>query len=328
MSAHRSEGVWQAAWRRFRGDRVGLVSMVVVLAFLVLIALAALGAVASGWQQEVGVPNAPPTWMGPRAPESAGVAEAPGGPPVDLSDIDPLAPRYAEWAERTKAYQAGEAPRAQTLPLGGDRLGRDVLDKAIKGTEVSVFVGVLAALLATAIGTLLGALAGYFGGKVGDFLEVFLENLSPKDRTALLKAAPLTKGELNAAQKLEAAAKKFEKELKNPKLQKPSQIYQAIAKTPGEVVLYLSTYSEQRIIQDRIKNYFSKYLPAAQEITDEMVVESGVPLASPKFKKAKEEMMLKRLDARPKKVEPVPEAPPTPPMSSFARGPSVRTMRN
>ncbi len=171
MSAHRSEGVWQAAWRRFRGDRVGLVSMVVVLAFLVLIALAALGAVASGWQQEVGVPNAPPTWMGPRAPESAGVAEAPGGPPVDLSDIDPLAPRYAEWAERAKAYQAGEAPRAQTLPLGGDRLGRDVLAKAVKGTEVSVFVGVLAALLATSIGTLLGALAGYFGGKVGDFLE-------------------------------------------------------------------------------------------------------------------------------------------------------------
>ena len=62
-------------------------------------------------------------------------------------------------------------PRAETLPFGGDRLGRDVLAKAIKGTEISVFVGVLAALVATLIGTLLGALAGFFGGKVGDFLE-------------------------------------------------------------------------------------------------------------------------------------------------------------
>ena len=173
MSAHRSEGVWQAAWRRFRGDRVGLVSMVVVLAFLVLIALAALGAVASGWQQEVGVPNAPPGFMGPAPAEAATTLEglAPKGPNVDLSDIDPLAPKYQEWAERAERYKKTEAPRLATLPLGGDRLGRDVLDKAIKGTEVSVFVGVLAALLATAIGTLLGALAGYFGGKVGDFLE-------------------------------------------------------------------------------------------------------------------------------------------------------------
>ena len=46
-----------------------------------------------------------------------------------------------------------------------------MLDKAVKGTQISVFVGVLAAVLATVIGTVLGALAGFFGGKVGDFLE-------------------------------------------------------------------------------------------------------------------------------------------------------------
>ena len=46
-----------------------------------------------------------------------------------------------------------------------------MLSKAVKGSQVSVFVGVLAAVLAATIGTLLGALAGYFGGRVGDFLE-------------------------------------------------------------------------------------------------------------------------------------------------------------
>jgi peptide/nickel transport system permease protein len=61
--------------------------------------------------------------------------------------------------------------------MGADRLGRDVLAKAIKGTEISVFVGVMAALVATLIGTLLGALSGYFGGKVGDFPRVALQRL-------------------------------------------------------------------------------------------------------------------------------------------------------
>ena len=167
----KSEGVWHAAWRRFRADRVGLVSLVIVAAFLLLIVLSALGLVAKGWQAEVGVPNAPPTLMGPAAPQSAGAIESPKGPNVDLSDIDPLAPRYKEWDERAKQFQTQETVKAQTLPFGGDRLGRDVLSKAVKGTEISVFVGVMAALAATLIGTLLGAFGGFFGGKVGDLLE-------------------------------------------------------------------------------------------------------------------------------------------------------------
>ena len=179
----RSEGVWHAAWRRFKGDRVGMVSLAIVLAFLLVIALSATGLVAGKWQQEIGVPNAPPTFLGPRAAEASAAIEAPKGPNVDLSDIDPLAPRYKEWAERAAQMKTTEIPRAETLPLGGDRLGRDVLAKAIKGTEVSVFVGVLAALLATLIGTLLGALAGFFGGKVGDFLE-WLTTSSPPSPTS------------------------------------------------------------------------------------------------------------------------------------------------
>ena len=167
----RSEGVWHAAWRRFKADRVGLVSLVIVAGFVLLILLAALGLVAQNWQDEVGVPNAPPTLLGARAVQAVDAVESPKGPNVDLSDIDPLAPRYKEWDERAKQFQTTETVKARTLAFGGDRLGRDVLAKAIKGTEISVFVGVAAALCATLIGTLLGACGGFFGGKVGDFLE-------------------------------------------------------------------------------------------------------------------------------------------------------------
>ena len=166
----RSPNVWLQAWARLKRDRVGTVSMWVVVAFLLMVLLAQVGLLASGWQREVGVPFAPPHAMGPQEKEAQAV-EAKGQPNVDLTDVDPLAPRYKEWEERASKVKTVNEVKAETLPLGADRLGRDVLDKAIKGAQVSILVGIAAALLATLIGTVLGALSGYFGGKLGDFLE-------------------------------------------------------------------------------------------------------------------------------------------------------------
>jgi peptide/nickel transport system permease protein len=148
-----------------------MASMVIVAGFALLMIAAALQLLAADWQREVGVPNAPPTVVGPRPAEASGAIESPKGPNVDLSDVDPLAPRYKEWDERAAKFRTVEFAKLETLPMGADRLGRDVLAKAIKGTEVSVFVGVMAALVATLIGTVLGAFAGFFGGRTGDALE-------------------------------------------------------------------------------------------------------------------------------------------------------------
>jgi oligopeptide transport system permease protein len=171
----RSRGVWVTAWRRLKTDRVGVVCLVIVAAFALLVLLSFLGIVAGDWQKEVAVPDAPPTFLGPQAAQTGtdplASVVAKDAKPVDLTDIDPLAPKYEEWKARAAKIQIAETPRADTLPFGADRLGRDVLDKAIKGAEVSIFVGLFAALLATVIGTILGALSGYIGGKVGDFLE-------------------------------------------------------------------------------------------------------------------------------------------------------------
>ena len=170
-SASRARGVWSAAATRFRTDRVGMVSLVIVVLFLLVVLAAGAGLVAKDWQVERGVPDAPPTFMGPAAQTESVAIAAPSGPNVDISAIDPLSPRYKEWDEAAKKYQTTETVKALTLPFGGDRLGRDVLAKATKGAQVSILVGVSAALLATLIGTLLGAVAGFFGGKAGDFLE-------------------------------------------------------------------------------------------------------------------------------------------------------------
>ena len=171
VRARGAGGVWSAAAQRFRADRVGVASLAVVVLYLLLVLAASLGLVAAHWQDERGVPDAPPTFMGPAPAEDAQALSGPSGPSADISAVDPLAPRYEEWAEAAKKYRTREAQRALTLPFGADRLGRDVLSKAIKGAQVSILVGVCAAVVATAIGTVLGAVAGFFGGRAGDVLE-------------------------------------------------------------------------------------------------------------------------------------------------------------
>jgi len=172
-----SPGLWALAWRRLRHDRVGMVSLAIVAFFLALMTASYFGLVASDWAKEKGVSYANPSFLaGSENLEAQSMAHkgaAAKAPPVDLSDVDPLAPRYKEWEERAAKIAVTEVKRSETLPFGGDKWGRDVLKKAVKGSEVSIFVGLSSALLATLIGTVLGAFAGYWGGKVNDFLEWF-----------------------------------------------------------------------------------------------------------------------------------------------------------
>ena len=146
------------------------------------------------------------------------------------------------------------------------------------------------------------------------FLTVLLELLSVKDRAAALRTLALPAEELKAFQKLEAAAKKRESALKSPKIHKPSQVWEALKDADTAEVLMVVYDSGIRVVQDRIRAYYQKYLPVAQEITEEQVVAAGHKPGTPKFEKAYQTMVITRLNARPKKVEPQPEPPPPPPM--------------
>jgi oligopeptide transport system permease protein len=172
-----SPGLWTLAWRRLRQDTVGMVSLVIVAFFLAMMLASYTGLIAKDWAKEKGVSYANPSFLAGaenlEAKAMAAKEAAAKAPPVDLSDIDPLAPRYKEWEERAAKIAVTETKRAETLPLGGDKWGRDVLKKVIKGSEVSIFVGLAGALIAVFIGTVFGAMAGYWGGRINDFLEWF-----------------------------------------------------------------------------------------------------------------------------------------------------------
>ena len=206
-----SPGLWVLAWKRLTSDTVGVVALAIVGAFIVMMLLSATGFLARDWNREVGVNYAPPSFVDveatPAAGQSAPVTEAaPAGSEYKSTIVDPI----GDVMERLKGGKGESQPaagqpatseeksvdpladvmadiragkgvgaavkpeeRRATLPFGGDKWGRDVLKKTIKGSETSIFVGLAAAAVATFLGTLFGALAGYYGKWVDDFFNWF-----------------------------------------------------------------------------------------------------------------------------------------------------------
>ncbi len=141
---------------------------------------------------------------------------------------------------------------------------------------------------------------------MGPFLYVLAEKLSPKERADLIRTLEMRKPEVDLWQKLEPRAKKLEHVLKSPRLRLPSQVYQALAKAPGDELLFLLYRSQQRTVQDRIRNYLQKYFPAAQEVSDAEVEKAGGKPGTAKYHKLKEELIIARLNTRKKPAPPEP----------------------
>ena len=110
-----SPGLWTLAWRRLRADRVGMVSLAIVVAFLVLIVLSGIGLIAKDWSKEVGVNYAPPSFLG--ADVEAGAPAGPAAPATSIpateyqsAIVGPLGDVIAELKGAKPAAPADAAP--------------------------------------------------------------------------------------------------------------------------------------------------------------------------------------------------------------------------
>jgi tRNA nucleotidyltransferase/poly(A) polymerase len=139
------------------------------------------------------------------------------------------------------------------------------------------------------------------------FLFLFTERLTTKERAALLKTLGIKRQDTEAIAKMETRSRKLEHALKSAKLTKASQIYELLSPELGEHILFLFLRTGQRLIQDRIRNYLQKYLPAASEITDKEIEAEGFKPGTPKFSRRKAERIATRLDTRVRKPAPAPE---------------------
>ena len=149
--------------------------------------------------------------------------------------------------------------------------------------------------------------------RLGIFLYALTEKLNAKDKQALIKTCELTRNDVDHWQKLEPRAKKLENALKSVRIKKPSQVYQIVAPASPDEVLFLMYHSAQKPVQERLRNYFQKYLPLVQEIPPEEFAKIEGKPGTPKYNKAREDFIGVQLDRRPKKiVEPEPTPPPAP----------------
>jgi peptide/nickel transport system permease protein len=212
-STHRSSpGLWTLAWRRLIGDRVAVISMTVVAAFLLLTLASGLGLVAANWNDEVAIGYARPAFLGQSEKNKAPDAAAnPQAKPTELypgTVKDPLAAEMAELRAALDGKVGAGATASTTAVLAS--LGMDdikVVDplekelaEILANTQVVVeatrvdtlFFGadkwghdiikkvikgsetsIMVGLAAALVATLIGTLFGAISGYYGGWLDDF-----------------------------------------------------------------------------------------------------------------------------------------------------------
>jgi len=140
------------------------------------------------------------------------------------------------------------------------------------------------------------------------FLTVLVEKLDVSERAHVVRSFELTPEESTPYRKLESDAAKLEAALKSSRIHRPSDVWNALHEATTDVVLMVLYESGVRVVQDRIRAYFEKYLAQAQEITEEQVLATGAKPGTAKFDRTLKTLIVARLNSRPKKmVEPEPE---------------------
>ena len=172
------------AWRRFRANRIGFVSLIV---FALLFGVSLFAEVLSNNQPLVVRYNGAwyfPLWQ--TLPETTFGGDFPT--PTDFLDpyirenlrkgdnfaVFPPNPYHHSTINYFAKEPNPAAPNRENL-LGTDDRGRDILARLIYGFRVSVFFALLVAGLCTAFGVLYGAIQGYFAGWTDIGMERFNE---------------------------------------------------------------------------------------------------------------------------------------------------------
>jgi tRNA nucleotidyltransferase/poly(A) polymerase len=154
----------------------------------------------------------------------------------------------------------------------------------------------------------------------GPFFYALTEKLNAKEKQALIKFTEMKKSEVDVWQKLESKAKKLETTLRSARIRKASQVYFLVTEAAPEDVMFVMYHSSVKPVQERLRNYFQKYLPAIQEVTPEEWAAAEAKAGSRKNHKARDEFIADRLDHRARK----PPAPPPPPPVVEAPRPAIR----
>ncbi len=203
--SERSPGLWSLAWKRLLSDKVAIISMVVVVAFLLLVLASFFGLIAKGWNTEVAVNYAPPTWFKGSAPAAEtsksavdsgpavdGAVAAPpldndrdplrdvinelkgqlgqttGGAASDIKIVDPLADVMAELRKKLGRGEGGVANAVEVKKLDSLPFGADKWGRDVLSKVIQGSeTSILVGFAAALVATILGTVLGAFAGYYG-----------------------------------------------------------------------------------------------------------------------------------------------------------------
>jgi len=192
-----SDGQWRMIWRRFLKNRVALVSGIIILFVYFVAAFSeflapyppdrliegaayappqelrlgnrgeqGFGLYVNGFRSRVDPESLKRTFeqdTGRRIPVGLFVE----GPTYRLFGVVPMERRFIGPLD----------PNQPMLLAGGDRMGRDLLSRTIRGARVSMSIGIIGVTTSLLLGVLIGGLSGLVGGVVDTLIQRLIDFL-------------------------------------------------------------------------------------------------------------------------------------------------------
>jgi tRNA nucleotidyltransferase/poly(A) polymerase len=148
-------------------------------------------------------------------------------------------------------------------------------------------------------------------------MEYLTAKMPPKDLSALKKTFPRP-GFVAYWQKLEDAAKEFQKELLDKKNAAPSATWKLLTSYAPEPVLWLAHTSKNAQVQTKLKNFYSVWPEARQKIPTTLMLEMRIVPDLPGYQDLVQEIFYQLMDGKLATEEEMraflePHSPPAPP---------------
>lgn len=143
------------AWRRLIRNKAALVSGIIILLITIM---ALVGPQMNKWsykEQDIKASNAPPK--------------------IDMLKNIEWLPFTGVTSNDVDLYEDRQLD--DNYWFGADKLGRDLWTRTWKGTQISLFIGLIATLVDLIIGVAYGGVSGYFGGNTDNIMQRIIEVL-------------------------------------------------------------------------------------------------------------------------------------------------------
>lgn len=150
--SEKSESLFRSSMRRLLRNRLAVIGIVIIVAFIIMAIFADTIAPKSFRQQTLTANNSAPQWIIDFFPTmTARRDNVPVGEPNGYVKVN------------------------NDYLLGADNLGRDLLSRIIYGARVSLLVAFIGPLVSMVVGVSLGLVAGYFGGRIDNLIMRFTD---------------------------------------------------------------------------------------------------------------------------------------------------------